>query len=71
MINQVEVIKHEPIGLSKEQVIAEFNNLASWEKQEVYDEMYYELCREKRHLRMESDKDLRDELERRGYTVIA
>ena len=71
MINQVEVIKHEPMGLSKEQVIAEFNNLASWEKQEVYDEMYYELSREKRPLRMESDKDLRDELERRGYTVIA
>ena len=71
MVNQVEVIKHEPIGLSKEQVIAEFNNLASWEKQEVYDEMYYELNHEKRPLRMESDKDLRDELERRGYTVIA
>ena len=71
MVNQVEVIKHEPIGLSKEQVIAEFNNLASWEKQEVYDEMYYELCRERIPLRTESDKDLRDELERRGYTVIA
>ena len=71
MVNQVEVIKHEPIGLSKEQVIAEFNNLASWEKQEVYDEMYYELSREKRPLRFLEDKVLRDELERRGFTVIA
>ena len=69
MINNVEVIKHQPMGLSKEQIIAEFENLASWERQEVLDELDYRTRGERRHLRNVDTDSLCRELERRGYSI--
>lgn len=36
-----ELFNYKVKGLSKEEIIAEFNNLLSWEKQEVIDELHY------------------------------
>ena len=66
MINNVEIVKHQPIGSSKEQIIAEFDNLAAWEKTEVLDELCRRMRRNVKSLSEFSNRELKTELRDRG-----
>lgn len=66
MINNL--FNYQPKGLTKEEVLAEFNNLMSWEQHELLNEIYYNL-RNGCIVSEFSTYDLREELNRRGYRV--
>lgn len=66
MINTL--FNYQPKGLTKEEVLAEFNNLMSWEKYELLNEFYYTL-RRVNIVHECSTHELKEELNRRGYTV--
>lgn len=66
MINTL--FNYQPKGLTKEEVLAEFNNLMSWEQHELLNEIYYKL-RNGCIVSEFSTYELKEELNRRGYTV--
>ena len=59
------LINYKPKGLTKEEIIAEFQNLMSWEQIEVLDELSFLLRKEKVSLKKYSNQELKDELESR------
>ena len=60
------LFNYKPKGLSKEEILAEIENLFSWEQLEVLDELDYRLSRGGRaSLKYYTDQELKDELESR------
>ena len=66
----LSLFNYQPKGLNKEEIIAEFENLPSWEQIEVLDELGLRNHGSRISLRSYSIKDLRDELNRRGFDVF-
>ena len=60
------LFNYKPKGLSKEQVIAEFESLLSYEKQEVIDELNYKMRGYYSRLSQFSTHELEKELNERG-----
>lgn len=61
------LFNYKPKGLTKEEILAEFDNLLAYEQEEVYREIDNKI--ENFCLRHFSTQELREELNRRGYTV--
>ena len=60
------LFNYQPKGLSKEEILAEIENLFSWEQLEVLDELNHRLSRGGRaSLKYYTNQELKDELESR------
>ena len=63
------LFNYQPKGLSKEEVIAEFENLMSWEKEEVLNELSIHMKKHQICLHNYSIEELCNELDKRGVAV--
>ena len=61
------LFNYQPKGLSKEEILAEIENLFSWEQTELLDELNYRVNKGGRaSLKYYSTRELKDELEARS-----